>query len=58
MHFQLSKLNYYDSDTIFFLMGPMSALRWKSLCFFCAKLQIRQPEVENAITLKRLKIET
>ena len=33
----------------------------KSLCFFFffrAKLQIRQHEAENAITLKRLKVET
>ena len=34
------------------------ASRWKSLCFFCAKLRIRQPEIKNAITLKRLKVET
>ena len=30
----------------------------KSLCFFRAKSRVRQPEAENAITLKRLKVET
>ena len=29
-----------------------------SMFFFRAKLRIRQPEVENSITLKRLKAET
>ena len=28
------------------------------LCFFQAKLRIRQQEAENAVTLKRLKVET
>ena len=36
----------------------IDASRRKSLCFFRAKLRIRQPEVENAITSKRLKVET
>ena len=34
------------------------ALRPESLCFFRAKLRIRQPGVENASTLKRLKVGT
>ena len=33
-------------------------LRVGTLCFFRAKLRIHQPEVENVITLKRLKVET
>ena len=34
------------------------ALRRKFLCFFCAKLRIRQQEAKNAITLKQLKVKT
>ena len=34
------------------------ALRRKFLCFFCAKLRIRQQEAENVITLKQLKVKT
>ena len=35
-----------------------NASRRKSQCFFRAKLRIRQSQVENAITLKWLKVET
>ena len=39
------------------IIGTFATLR-KFLCFFHAKLRIRQPEVKNAINLKWLKVET
>ena len=41
-----------------FLLDLCDASCRKSLCFFQAKLRIRQLEVENTLTLKWLKVET
>ena len=57
-----SLVAYFMLEHVYFLKLHFwdfcDALHQKSLCFFGVKLRIWQPEVENGITLKRLKVET